>query len=38
MKSTGDDLYLMNGNLVSIDGGIQSIKNTVKKESSNTEE
>ncbi len=38
MKSTGDDLYLMNGNLVSIDGGVQSIKNTVKKESSNTEE
>ena len=38
MKSTGDNLYLMNGNLVSIDGGVQSIKNTVKKESSNTEE
>lgn len=38
MKSTGYDLYLMNDNLVSIDGGIQSIKNTVKKESSNTEE
>ena len=38
MKSKGDNLYLMNGNLVSIDGGVQSIKTAVKQENANTEE